>query len=124
MWTGPPTRCMVTLSIIVIDSLIKQTKVSLTRVFITSAWLQLEEDTKWKQGFIETMLQLNMLHLGDLDAQIAHSVRTMGVGAPSAGGSPGGAPEHMAVLEGLLRKLVVDGDTHFVHDFQVRRRVC
>lgn len=60
---------MVTMSIIVIDSLIKLTKVSLTRVFITSAWLKLDEGSKWIQGFVETMLQLNMLHIGDLDTQ-------------------------------------------------------
>jgi hypothetical protein len=116
MWTSQqPNRCMVTLSIIVIDTLIKQTKVAVTRVFITAAWLQLDEETKWKQGFIETMLQLHMLHLGDLDAQIAHSVRSVGVGGP--GGPPA---EHMTVLEALLRKLLVDTDSLFVQDFQVR----
>ena len=41
---------MVTLSIIVIDMLIKLTRVALTRVFITAAWLQLDEDVKWKQA--------------------------------------------------------------------------
>jgi hypothetical protein len=115
MWTSHPTRCMVTLSIIVIDSLIKLTKVALTRVFITSAWLKLDESTKWKQGFIETMLQLHMLHLGDLDTQFAHSIRTVGCGGPRQ------APaEHMSVLEGLLRKLFVDSETLFIQDFQVR----
>lgn len=69
---------MVTMSIIVIDSLIKLTRASLTRVFITSAWLKLDEGSKWIQGFVETMLQLNMLHIGDLDTQARAPCRHSG----------------------------------------------
>ena len=105
---------MVTLSIIIIDTLIKLTAISATRVFLTAAWLKLPEASKWKQGFIETMLQLNMLHLGDLDAQIAHSIRTLGCRGPSQV-----PPEHLVVLEGLLRKLLIDTDAFFIQDFQV-----
>jgi hypothetical protein len=64
---------MVTLSIIVMDTLIRLTQGAPTRVFITSAWLKLDESKKWIQGFVETMLQLQMLHLGDLDTQVRPS---------------------------------------------------
>jgi hypothetical protein len=66
---------MVTLSIIVMDTLIRLTQGAPTRVFITSAWLKLNESKKWIQGFVETMLQLQMLHLGDLDTQVWFGVK-------------------------------------------------
>jgi hypothetical protein len=45
---------------------------------------------------------------------MAFSIRSVGCGTP---GQP--PPEHMQVLEGLLRKFVVDTDTYFIQDFQV-----
>lgn len=51
--------------------------------------------------------------------QMAFSIRTVGCGAP---GQP--PPEHLQVLEGLLRKFVVDTDAYFIQDFQVCDSCC
>ena len=101
MWRdSSPSRYKITLVVVVIDQLLGRERL-LTQTFVTQQWQRLPDSERWAPGFVEMLISLALLHVGDVDSQLAYSIRTTG-----AGTSESPAP-YIELFEQLLKKHVL-----------------
>jgi hypothetical protein len=122
MWRdSSPSRYKITLVVVVVDQLLGRERL-LTQQFVTQQWQRLPDSERWASGFVEMLISLALLHVGDVDSQLAYSIRTTGAGTAE---TP--AP-YIELFEQLLKKHLLGqheqrtdiGATLFIQDLQVR----
>lgn len=123
MWRdSSPSRYKITLVVVVVDQLLGRERL-LTQQFVTQQWQRLPDSERWAPGFVEMLISLALLHVGDVDSQLAYSIRTTGAGTADAPAA------YIELFEQLLKKHVLGqheqrtdiGATLFIQDLQVRR---
>lgn len=121
MWSSLPSRYRVTLSVVIIDQLLGNQR-SVTAAFITQQWQRLPESDRWDTGFVEMLVTLGMIHLGDLDLQLSMSLKALGAGSADTNASPDATGPHMDLFESILKKYILarEKTNVFVQDLQVR----
>lgn len=121
MWRdSSPSRYKITLVVVVVDQLLGRERL-LTQQFVTQQWQRLPDSERWAPGFVEMLISLALLHVGDVDSQLAYSIRTTGAGTPDAPAA------YIELFEQLLKKHVLGqheqrtdiGATLFIQDLQV-----
>lgn len=110
-----------TLSVVIIDQLLGNQR-SVTAAFITQQWQRLQESDRWDTGFVEMLVTLGMIHLGDLDLQLSMSLKSLGAASADTGASPDATGPHLDLFESILKKYILarEKTNVFVQDLQVR----